>query len=72
MSDDLELLNRIDKKEVDPTSISTSQAIMAALAFDRPDWMQHGWDQLTEQEQLQRLNDSQIAAIKQFKQAKLS
>lgn len=67
----IRLLERIESGEVPHDEISTSQMIMASLAFDKNEWLPNGWIDSTEQELLKRLDSGQINAIKAFKQARI-
>ena len=67
----LQLLEKIEAGLVSPKKSSTSQAIMAAMVFDRHELYPFDWGNSTEKEKLDRLDAEQIDAIKQFKQERI-
>ncbi|MGP5159825.1 hypothetical protein [Pseudoalteromonas prydzensis] len=67
MTDEYELLTRIESGEVSYNEVSTSEQIMAALTFEKSDWLPERWASGTEQQLIARINVGQIKAIKQSK-----
>lgn len=65
------LLKQIESGEVAFNEVSTSEQIMASIAYNKNEWLPETWKNGTEKELLNRLNEGQIKAIKAFRQAQL-